>query len=145
MTPPKTCSDHAITRFIERWTHAEVDYAPARQFAKLTLERLCLRAVHVEDCLNDLGGEGQSIWDLHGLEVPVRVAVTSDGVIRTVFERGAHEGVVHVRSQEDQPYGSERRCCSHCGIMLWGESSPPYVDNWTDWRALANNCGKKSS
>jgi hypothetical protein len=48
--------------------------------------------------------------------------------------------IVHIRSQEGQPYGSERRCCNHCGVMLWGASSPPYVDNWTDWRGAPNNC-----
>lgn len=53
--------------------------------------------------------------------------------------------IVHVRSQDDQPYGSERRCCNHCGIMLWGSSSPPFVDNWTDWRSATNNCGKARS
>ncbi len=48
--------------------------------------------------------------------------------------------IVHVRSQDDQPYGSERRCCNHCGIMLWGPSAPLYVDNWTDWRARPDRC-----
>ena len=51
-----------------------------------------------------------------------------------------HVAIVHVRSQDDQPYGSERCCCNHCGIMLWGESSQPYVDNWTDWHSAPNNC-----
>jgi hypothetical protein len=51
-----------------------------------------------------------------------------------------HVAIVHVRSQDDQPYGSERRCCNHCGIMLGGESSQPFVDNWTDWRSASNNC-----
>lgn len=48
--------------------------------------------------------------------------------------------VMHVRSQEGQPYGSERRCCNHCGIMLWGEVSPPYVDSWAAWRARPDRC-----
>lgn len=48
--------------------------------------------------------------------------------------------IVHVLSQENQPYGSERRCCNHCGVMLWGPSSPPYVDNWTDWRERPDRC-----
>jgi hypothetical protein len=90
MAPPKTCDEHAVDRFIERWTSAEVSLAPARQFAQLLLEALCKSASHVEDCPGDRDGEGQSIWDLHGLEQPVRVAVTSDGVIRTVFKKGAH-------------------------------------------------------
>ena len=49
---------------------------------------------------------------------------------------------VHVRSQEGQPYGSERRCCNHCGVMLWGASALPFVDNWAEWRASPNNCDK---
>lgn len=51
--------------------------------------------------------------------------------------------VVHILSQEGQPYGSERRCCNHCGAMIWGTSSPQFVDNWTDWRASTNNCGRE--
>jgi hypothetical protein len=49
--------------------------------------------------------------------------------------------IVHLLSQEDQPYGSERRCCNHCGVMIWGASPPLHVDSWSDWRANPNNCG----
>lgn len=90
MPPPKTCDEHAIDRFIERWTGACLTDADARRFAQLTLERLCENATHVEDCPGDLDGVGQSIWDLRGLDEPVRVAVTPNGVIRTVFVRGAY-------------------------------------------------------
>ena len=48
--------------------------------------------------------------------------------------------IVHVLSQEDQPYGSERRSCNHCCRMLGGSSSAPYVDNLTDWRARPDRC-----
>lgn len=48
--------------------------------------------------------------------------------------------IVHILSQEGQPYGSERRCCNHCGIMIWGSDAPPYVDTWTAWRETTNNC-----
>lgn len=48
--------------------------------------------------------------------------------------------VVHVLSQVGQPYGSTRRCCNHCGVMIWGDSAPLHVDNWTDWKADPNNC-----
>jgi hypothetical protein len=51
--------------------------------------------------------------------------------------------VVHVLSQDGQPYGSERRCCNHCGVMIWGASAPLHVDNWTDWRSSPNNCGRE--
>ena len=48
--------------------------------------------------------------------------------------------IVHILSQEGQPYGSERRCCNYCGVMIWGSSAPPHVDNWIDWREASNNC-----
>ncbi len=50
------------------------------------------------------------------------------------------QDVLHVLSQAGQPYGSERRCCNHCGIMIWGGEEPAHVDNWEDWRAAVNNC-----
>ena len=88
---PRTCGQHAIGRFIERWLDkALVDDGPTRHIAEGILLRLCANATHVEDCPNDLDGDGQSIWDLGGLDVPVRVAVTRVGTIRTVFKRGAH-------------------------------------------------------
>jgi hypothetical protein len=50
--------------------------------------------------------------------------------------------MLHILSQEGQPYGSSRRCCNHCGVMIWGSSASRYVDNWTDWCASPDNCGK---
>jgi hypothetical protein len=45
--------------------------------------------------------------------------------------------VVHLKTQRGQPYGSERRCCERCGIMIWlGPEVPPYVDNVEDFNAL---------
>ncbi len=51
--------------------------------------------------------------------------------------------IVHILSQDDQPYGSERRCCNHCGVMIWAAVAPPppHVDNWTDWRSHPDRCG----
>ena len=54
-------------------------------------------------------------------------------------------GPVHILSQDGQPYGSERRCCKHCGVMIWGAAPPQHVDNWTDWRAHADNCGVRKA
>jgi hypothetical protein len=54
----------------------------------------------------------------------------------------ANDQVIHILSQEGQPYGSERRCCNRCGVMIWGASAPAYVDNWTDYEASPNNCSK---
>ena len=51
--------------------------------------------------------------------------------------------IVHILSQEGQPYGSERRCCNHCGIMIWGASAPLHVDNWSEWHAHPDRCGNE--
>ncbi|MBX3653246.1 MAG: hypothetical protein KF686_03615 [Ramlibacter sp.] len=46
---------------------------------------------------------------------------------------------LHLMTQRDQPYGSERRCCERCGLMLvarpesfWREQT--YTDNPEHWR-----------
>ena len=60
--------------------------------------------------------------------------------------------VVHLLDQSDQPYGSERRCCNRCGVMLWPEQQaklgtpmPAYVDNVNDYDAAPYNCSKVKS
>jgi hypothetical protein len=63
-------------------------------------------------------------------------------MIKVGVPHGGGADVVHILSQEGQPYGSERRCCNYCGIMIWGSSAPRHVDNWTDWREQPNNCGR---
>ena len=40
----------------------------------------------------------------------------------------AERVVIHLKTQRDQPYGSERRCCEICGVMLWGQPNEPH---WT--------------
>ena len=57
--------------------------------------------------------------------------------------------VVHLLDQSGQPYGSERRCCNRCGIMIWPEQQarlgtpmPVYVDNEADYNAAPYNCSK---
>ena len=44
---------------------------------------------------------------------------------------------LHLKTQDNQPYGSERRCCERCGIMIWGASPTPLT--WTDDRAVYAN------
>jgi hypothetical protein len=66
--------------------------------------------------------------------------------IEFAFVSQIHKPVkIHILSQERQPYGSERRCCNHCGIMIWGSSAPLHVDNWAAWRAHPDRCGKEDS
>lgn len=43
--------------------------------------------------------------------------------------------VLHLMTQDGQPYGSARRCCEECGVMIWGRSQPA----WTDDRKLYAN------
>ncbi len=43
--------------------------------------------------------------------------------------------VLHLKTQRNQPYGSERRCCERCGVMIW---IPP-VPEWTDDEDVYNN------
>lgn len=42
--------------------------------------------------------------------------------------------ILHLMTQDNQPYGSERRCCELCGVMLIGADAP----RWTDDRDLFN-------
>jgi hypothetical protein len=54
------------------------------------------------------------------------------------------EEAVHILTQEGQPYGSERRCCNHCGVVIWGSPAPRYEDNWNDWYEATNRCSVKN-
>jgi hypothetical protein len=54
--------------------------------------------------------------------------------------KAAPPPIVHIRSLDDQPYGSERRCCNDCGVMLWGPSSEAYVESWAEWRSRPDRC-----
>jgi hypothetical protein len=75
-------------------------------------------------------------------ETTVNVYVTVNGYPTRVTGNSCFPILVHLKTDRGQPYGSERRCCNHCGIMIWGMSAPPHVDNWSDWRACLDNCGK---
>lgn len=56
--------------------------------------------------------------------------------------------VVHLKTSRGQPYGSERRCCERCGIMIWTDPVPIWVDNVEDYNSLPHGyitCEKASS
>lgn len=38
--------------------------------------------------------------------------------------------ILHLHTQDGQPYGSESRKCELCGVMIWGPNPP----RWTDQR-----------
>lgn len=47
---------------------------------------------------------------------------------------------LHLMTQRDQPYGSVRKCCERCGVMLVGRPDSfwekhAYTDNPDDWRS----------
>lgn len=52
--------------------------------------------------------------------------------------------MLHFRTQEGQPYGSESRKCNHCGIMIWPEMAdpPPFTTDRETWKRDPNNCQK---
>lgn len=37
--------------------------------------------------------------------------------------------VLHYMTQNNQPYGSQRRCCEECGIMIWPHPQPTWTDD----------------
>lgn len=41
---------------------------------------------------------------------------------------------LHLRTQDNQPYGSVRRCCEVCGEMVWPEHQGADTPQWTDDR-----------
>lgn len=45
---------------------------------------------------------------------------------------------LHLKTQRDQPYGSERRKCEKCGIMIW-IGPPSDGGQWTDEPSLYAN------
>lgn len=46
---------------------------------------------------------------------------------------------LHLRSQRDQPYGSVRRCCNNCGVMLWGNDLR-YTESEVAWATAPDRC-----
>lgn len=44
--------------------------------------------------------------------------------------------VIHLMTQDNQPYGSERRCCELCGIMIWCGERPAFIDDRAEFDAL---------
>jgi hypothetical protein len=48
---------------------------------------------------------------------------------------------LHLKTQRNQPYGSERRCCEECGVMLWGQKDEPeWTDNPEIWQQSERRC-----
>jgi len=44
------------------------------------------------------------------------------------------EIVLHFKTQDGQPYGSESRKCSECGVQLWIASDGTWTDDRAQWK-----------
>lgn len=57
------------------------------------------------------------------------------------------EGYLHLMTQRDQPYGSQRRCCECCGVMIWpqyqADQTPPYTTDPDVYAKATNNCSTR--
>lgn len=56
--------------------------------------------------------------------------------------------MVHIVTQDNQPYGSARRCCQNCGRMCWpemGNSAKNWVTTWDEWRQSEFKCSVSAS
>jgi len=50
--------------------------------------------------------------------------------------------ILHLKTQDNQPYGSVRKCCEECGKMIVGNSLPN--DHWwTDERVMYENADEQ--
>lgn len=49
---------------------------------------------------------------------------------------------VHLVTQDNQPFGSERRCCELCGVMVWpamqGANTPAHATSREDFEQWGN-------
>lgn len=52
-----------------------------------------------------------------------------------MFELIEVKPILHLKTQDGQPYGSVRKCCEECGVMILGDSLPE-GEHWTDDREL---------
>lgn len=67
-----------------------------------------------------------------------------DALIRTL-ERAPEDAArpLHLRTQRDQPYGSMRRSCEQCGVMIWPErfaDTPDWTDDVREYEASPRRC-----
>lgn len=58
--------------------------------------------------------------------------------------------MIHLRTQDNQPYGSMRRCCEICGVMIWPERfgverTPAWTDDRAAFASAATRCSAKPS
>jgi hypothetical protein len=68
-----------------------------------------------------------------------------EGIASSSIDEAQRRGhYLHLRTQRDQPYGSERRCCEVCGTMVWparqGNSTPWWTDDPASYDVAPNKC-----
>jgi hypothetical protein len=68
-------------------------------------------------------------------DTPLRTEPASS--IDLAQQRGVY---IHLVTQRDQPYGSERRCCEVCGTMVWPARQGSRTPEWTDDPEFYSRC-----
>lgn len=50
--------------------------------------------------------------------------------------------VMHLRTQDDQPYGSVRKCCERCGLAFFAATYEYETDSIAEYNAHPDRCNK---
>ena len=81
-------------------------------------------------------------WEEHGDEVSASFCRGMATLARPILVASKKAPVVlHLMTQRDQPYGSERRCCERCGVVIWGSSPPAFTNDPSRWEATGPATG----
>lgn len=74
----------------------------------------------------------------------------AEGAVRTGHvEHGSagtltnHTEPLHIVTQDNQGYGSQRRCCEYCGAMCWPGmkgSATRWITDWVAWETSPDKC-----
>jgi hypothetical protein len=71
---------------------------------------------------------------------------SGDAMSRALEAEDETKRALHLVTQRDQPYGSERRCCEHCGVAcgpFWrgdGSSSRRWTNDPSEWAESPDKC-----
>jgi hypothetical protein len=92
---------------------------------------------HCDDVFSELTDEEcAEVVERLGIDIPKWAEE-----IRAKVAAAEKQEKLHLKTQRNQPFGSERRCCERCGIMLWGQSGePPWTSNPDVWERSPNKC-----
>lgn len=74
---------------------------------------------------------------------PPREAAVRNGAVDPGSTGGLTIQPLHIVTQDNQGYGSQRRCCERCGAMCWPGvkgSATRWVTDWAAWEASPDKC-----